>query len=737
MAKKKFKEIKPKKQLKKKEIVQLVVQYFNSHPKDAINYKQVSSGIGVTTQAGKLTVAGVMETLLSEDFLIQTDRGKYTLNRIGCTAEGTFERRSNGKNSFIPDDGGNPIFVAERNSMHAMKNDRVRVQVFAKRKGHDPEAEVIEILDRKQDTVVGVLEVSKYYAYLIVDSKILANDIFIPKDKVKGGKTGQKAVVKIVEWPEKAKNPIGEVLDILGDAGGQHTEMHAILAEYGLPYNYPEQMEKAAKKIPTQITQEEIESREDFRETVTLTIDPKDAKDFDDALSVKKLKDNLWEVGVHIADVTHYVKSGGSIDKEAEDRATSIYLVDRTIPMLPEVLSNGLCSLRPNEDKLCFSVIFEMNDEAEIKRYRIKRTIINSNRRLNYEEAQEIIENTPQPPEGGVRDADISDSPKPPSGGWGVEDALLILDRLAKKLRERRFAQGAINFDRIEVKFDIDENGKPLRVYFREAKDSNKLVEEFMLIANKTVAEFVGKVPKGQKAKTFVYRVHDLPNPEKMENFLQFIRRFGYKLKDKGTSSEISKGINNLLDRVQGKKEENLIETVAIRAMAKATYTTVNIGHYGLAFKYYTHFTSPIRRYPDMMVHRLLERYLAGGRSVSEQKTEDACKHCAEMENLATQAERASTKYKQVEFMSDKIDQIFDGVISGVTEWGLYVELNENRCEGMIPVRELNDDFYEFDEKTYSLIGRRNKHRYSLGDPVTIKVVRANLEKKQLDFVLE
>jgi ribonuclease R len=741
MAKKQFKETKPRKQLKKREIVQLVVNLFNTRSKETMNYKQVSSEIGVSSQTGKLAVASILETLLAEDFLVQTDRGKYRLNGMGSTAEGTFERRSNGKNSFIPDNGGNPIFVAERNSMHAMNKDKVRVQIFAKRKGHDPEAEVIEILHRQQDTVVGVLEVTKYYAYLIVDSKILANDIFIPKDKIKDGKTGQKAVVKIIEWPDKAKNPIGEVIDILGDTGDQHTEMHAILAEYGLPYKYPEQVEKAAKKITAQITQEEIDAREDFRETVTFTIDPKDAKDFDDALSIRKLPNNLWEVGVHIADVTHYVEPGSSINQEAADRATSVYLVDRTIPMLPEVLSNNLCSLRPNEDKLCFSVIFEMTDAAEIKKYRIKRTIINSNRRLNYDEAQEIIENnTPKPPQGDLADAqnrNTAHSKSPLEGVGGVEDAVLILDRLAKRIREKRFTQGAINFDREEVKFDIDENGKPLRVYFAESKDSNKLIEEFMLLANKTVAEFIGKVPKGKKAKTFVYRVHDLPNAEKMANFMQFIRRFGYKMKDKGKSSDISKSINSLLDEVQGRKEQNLIETVAIRAMAKAAYTTVNIGHYGLAFKYYTHFTSPIRRYPDMMVHRLLERYLAGGRSVSEQKTEDECKHCSDMETLASQAERASIKYKQVEFMSDKVGMVFDGTISGVTEWGLYVELTENHCEGMVPVRNLTDDFYEFDEKVYSLIGKRTKNKYRLGDPVRIKVTRANLEKKQLDFTLE
>ena len=618
---------------------------------------------------------------------------------------GRFVRKSNGKNSFIPDDGGDPIFIAERNSAHAMNNDRVRIAYYARRRGKTAEGEVLEVLERANDSFVGTLEVTKNYAFLLTENRTLANDIFIPKDKLKGGRSGDKAVVKITEWPDKAKNPIGQVIDILGRAGDNNTEMHAILAEFGLPYSYPENVEAAADKIPDEISAEEIARREDFRRVTTFTIDPKDAKDFDDALSIRSLGGGLWEVGVHIADVSHYVKEGTVIDKEAERRATSVYLVDRTIPMLPERLCNLLCSLRPDEEKLAYSVIFQMNDKAEVLASRIVHTVIKSDRRFTYEEAQQVIE----------------------TGEGDYKYELLELDRLAKQLREKRMAGGALEFDRVEVKFEIDEKGKPLRVYFKESKDANKLVEEFMLLANRTVAEAIGKVPKGKKAKVFPYRIHDLPDPNKLDTLAQFIARFGYKLRTAGNRSDLSKSINRMLDDVKGKKEQNLIETVSIRAMQKACYSTHNIGHYGLGFEYYTHFTSPIRRYPDMMVHRLLTKYLdEHGRTVSEKKYEALCEHSSAMEQLAAQAERASIKYKQV----------YDGVISGVTEWGLYVELNENKCEGMIPIRDLDDDYYEYDEKNYCLRGRRKKHVYSLGDAVTIKVARANLEKKQLDFAL-
>ena len=702
------------KRIKKDVMMNRIVSLFQSSPREILNYKQVSKLIGVETQVQKLQVASLLRELADVGFIVETDLGRYRLNALGNVAVGTFVRRSNGKNSFIPEDGSTPIFVAERNSGHAMDGDKVKVQLFAKRKGKEPEGEVIEVLESKERVFVGKLQVLKGFAFLVTENKTLANDIFIPKDKLKGGKNGDKAIVRIVEWPEDAKNPLGEVIDVLGKAGQNNAEMHAILAEFGLPYIYPQNVEKAANRISDVISPEEIARREDFRQVLTFTIDPKDAKDFDDALSARKLENGNWEVGVHIADVTHYVHAESVIDREAFNRATSVYLVDRTIPMLPERLCNQICSLRPNEEKLCFSTIFEMDNKANVINSRICRTVIKSDRRFTYEEAQEVIE----------------------TGEGDCKEAILALNDLAKQLRDRRFRNGAINFERYEVKFEIDEQGKPLRVYFKESKEANKLIEEFMLLANRTVAEFVGCPPKGKTKKTFVYRIHELPDPDKMQNFATFIRRFGYNLKTEGTKTDVSKGINHLLDTVQGKPEENLIETVAIRAMQKAKYSTDNVGHYGLAFDYYTHFTSPIRRYPDMMVHRLLERYLAGGRSVIKKKYEEMCEHCSSMEQVAANAERASIKYKQVEFMSDKLGKVYDGVISGVTEWGLYVELNENKCEGLVPMRDLDDDFYEFDEKNYCLIGRRSKRQYRLGDPLTIRVAQANLERKQLDFQL-
>ena len=713
MAKKK-KEKKGGKHMKKKELAELIIGYFRNKPEASVGAKQLFQGLKLTTHPLKMLCTDIIKEMLEDNFLVEPEKGRFKINDKGQILTGTFQRKSNGKNSFIPDDGGEPIFIAERNSAHAMNNDKVKVALSAKRKKRTPEGQVIEILEHANENFVGTLKVSKSYAFLLTESSTLANDIFIPKEKLKGGKNGDKAIVKITEWPDDAKNPYGQVIDILGKAGENTTEMHAILAEYGLPYSYPQAVEAAAEKIPAEITPEDYAEREDFRNVVTFTIDPKDAKDFDDALSIRQLQPGLWEVGVHIADVSHYVKEGSSIDKEAVKRATSVYLVDRTVPMLPERLCNFICSLRPDEEKLAYSVIFNMNENAEIKNYRIRHTVIKSNRRYAYEEAQQIIE----------------------TGQGDYKDEILELNKLAQILRQKRMAAGSIDFDRTEVRFEIDETGKPVSVYFKESKEANKLIEEFMLLANRTVAEHIGKVPKNRKPKVFPYRIHDLPDPDKLDDLNQFIARFGYKIRTSGSKSDISKSLNRMLNEVRGKKEENLIETVSIRTMQKARYSIYNIGHYGLGFDFYTHFTSPIRRYPDLMVHRLLTRYLAGGRSAQAEKYESLCEHSSAMEQRAASAERASIKYKQVEFMGERIGNVYDGVISGVTEWGLYVEINENKCEGMIPIRDLDNDYYEFDEKNYCLIGRRHHQKYSLGDPIRIKVAKANLAKKQLDFTL-
>ena len=711
----KKREKKAGKRMKKKELANMLLAFFHEKEGEVLPLKYIFDQLRLTTHPLKMLCMDILEELKQDDYINEIDNHKYRLNTHGVEMVGTFQRTHNGKNTFTPEEGGEPILIAERNSAHAMSGDKVRVAFHAKRRGHEPQGEVIEIIERAENTFVGTLEVGKGYAFLLTESRTLANDIFIPTNLLKRGKSGDKAVVRIIEWPERSKNPIGEVIDILGRSGENDAEMHAILAEFGLPYSYPANVERAAERISEEITAEEVAKREDFRQVTTFTIDPKDAKDFDDALSIQKLPNGRWEVGVHIADVSHYVPEGSLIDKEALKRATSIYLVDRTIPMLPERLCNYICSLRPDEDKLAYSVIFEMNDKAEVLQSRIVHTIIRSNRRFAYEEAQQVIE----------------------TGEGDYKEEILQLNKLAQILRENRFKAGAINFDRYEVKFEIDENGKPIGVYFKVAKEANKLIEEFMLLANRTVAEKIGRVPKGKKAKVLPYRIHDLPDPEKLENLSSFIARFGYKIRTVGTKKDVSTSINRLLDEVQGRKEENLIETVSIRAMQKAKYSTHNIGHYGLAFDYYTHFTSPIRRYPDLMVHRLLTRYIdEDGRSASQQKYEELCEHSSSMEQIASNAERASIKYKQVEFMSERIGKTYQGVVSGVTEWGLYVEINENKCEGMIPMRDLDDDYYEFDEKNYCLRGRRKHNTYSLGDELTIRVARANLEKKQLDFEL-
>ena len=710
----KKKEKKAGKHMRKSELAEQLMTWMQMRPGEDFALKQIFRGLNLTTHPLKMLCVDILNEMAEDDFLQVMENGHLKLNNHGIILTGTFQRKSNGKNSFVPDDGSEPIFIAERKSGHAMHGDKVKISLTAKRRGRKVEGEVIEILERSKETFVGTLKVDKYYAFLLTEDRNLANDIFIPRDMLKGGKNGDKAVVKVVEWPQDAKNPIGKVIDILGQAGDNTTEMHAILAEFGLPYVYPKAVEAAADKISDVITPEDYAEREDFRDITTFTIDPKDAKDFDDALSIRPIKPGLWEVGVHIADVTHYVKEGSIIDKEAEKRATSVYLVDRTIPMLPERLCNLLCSLRPNEEKLAYSAIFEMNDKAEVKKSRIVKTVIKSDRRFTYEEAQAVIE----------------------AGEGEYKDEILKLNELAQILRKNRMASGAVDFDRVEVRFEIDEKGKPLSVYFKESKEANKLIEEFMLLANRTVAERIGKVAKDKKAKVFPYRIHDLPDPDKLENLNWFVNRFGYKIRTSGSKTEVAKSLNKLLHEIKGKKEQNLVEMISLKTMQKAKYSTHNIGHYGLAFDYYTHFTSPIRRFPDMMVHRLLARYLAGGRTAQEAKYEDLCDHSSEMEQIAANAERASIKYKQVEFMSERMGQEFEGTISGVTEWGLYVEINENKCEGMIPMRELDDDYYDFDEKAYCLTGRRYHKKYSLGDPIRVKVARANLERKQLDFAL-
>jgi ribonuclease R len=714
------------KRLNKKQIAEMLQTLFQQHPNETFSFKQIFKTLKLDTHPTKMLAIDLMEEMAWDDYLSKVSDNTYRLNLKTQVQEGTFIRKANGKNSFQPDDGGTPVFVSERNSLFAMNGDRVKVAFMARREKHIKEAMVVEILSHKRDQAVGKLKVEKDYAFLVTEGNIFVHDILIPKKKLKGGKTGDKAVVKITQWPSKeSKNIVGEVVDVLGKEGDNNVEMHAILAQYGLPYQYPKHVEEAAEKIEPGITAEEIARRVDMRDVWTCTIDPKDAKDFDDALSIREIvsgktvNSKIYQVGVHIADVSHYVKEGSVIDKEAMKRATSVYLVDRTIPMLPERLCNFICSLRPDEEKLTYSVIFQLDEEANVKSFQIAHTVIKSNRRYAYEEVQDILMGK--------------------EGDYAEE--LRTLDKLAKKLRERRFKGGAVKFDREELHFDIDETGKPVRAYFKKSNDATQLIEEFMLLANKYVAESIGKAKKSKsgqpaKAKTFVYRIHDQPDPTKLETLREFVVKFGYKMKTAGTKGAISKSLNALMDSCQGKKEQKLIETVALRAMMKAKYSTHNIGHYGLAFEYYTHFTSPIRRYPDTMVHRLLTKYQDGGRSANQEKYEELCEHCSDMEQTAQQAERDSIKYKMVEFMADKIGNEYDAHISGIQSYGIYCEIDENHCEGMVAMRDLDDDYYDFDERNYCLVGRRRHNKYQLGDPVHIKVARANIEKRQLDFVL-
>lgn len=723
------------KRLTKKQLAEQLTSFFHSQPNETYSFKEIFRALKLKTHPAKMLAIDVMEEMAWDDFLAKVGDSAYTLNTKGQVQEGTFIRKANGKNTFQPDDGGTPVFVSERNSMAALNGDHVKVQYMARRQNHIKEAMVIEILQRKKDTFVGKLRVEKDIAFLVTQENLFIHDILIPKKKLRGGTTGDRALVKITQWPDaNHKNLMGEVVDVLGAAGDNDVEMNTILAQYGLPYKYPKRVEDAAEKISAEITEQDFKEREDFRDVWTCTIDPKDAKDFDDALSIRRLKkEGLWEVGVHIADVSHYVKEGDIIDREAQQRATSVYLVDRTIPMLPERLCNFICSLRPNEEKLAFSCIFNLDDDANVKAYRIVHTVIKSNRRYAYEEAQQLLE------DNGVVDGTGEPAPKPGKDGYKGEYAeeIITLDRLAKLLRARRFKGGSVKFDSEELHFDVDNTGKPLRCYFKRSKDANKLIEEFMLLANKTVAESIGKTVKGKKAKTLPYRVHDNPDPQKFENLREFSAKFGYKLKSSSTKGATARALNKLMDEVQGTREEKVIQTIALRSMMKAKYTTHNIGHFGLAFDYYTHFTSPIRRYPDTMVHRLITRYQNGGRSANKDHYEELCEHCSDMELVAQNAERDSIKYKMVEFMGEHIGECYDAHISGIQSFGIYAEIDENHCEGMIPMRDLDDDYYDFDEKNYCLVGRRRHHVYQLGDPIRIKVAKANLERKQLDFTLD
>ena len=723
------------KRLTKKQLAEQLTSFFQSQPNETYSFKEIFRALKLKTHPAKMLAIDVMEEMAWDDFLAKVGDSAYTLNTKGQVQEGTFIRKANGKNTFQPDDGGTPVFVSERNSMAALNGDHVKVQYMARRQNHIKEAMVIEILQRKKDTFVGKLRVEKDIAFLVTQENLFIHDILIPKKKLRGGTTGDRALVKITQWPDaNHKNLMGEVVDVLGAAGDNDVEMNTILAQYGLPYKYPKRVEDAAEKISAEITEQDFKEREDFRDVWTCTIDPKDAKDFDDALSIRRLeKEGLWEVGVHIADVSHYVKEGDIIDREAQQRATSVYLVDRTIPMLPERLCNFICSLRPNEEKLAFSCIFNLDNDANVKAYRIVHTVIKSNRRYAYEEAQQLLE------DNGVVDGTGEPAPKPGKDGYKGEYAeeIITLDRLAKLLRARRFKGGSVKFDSEELHFDVDNTGKPLRCYFKRSKDANKLIEEFMLLANKTVAESIGKTVKGKKAKTLPYRVHDNPDPQKFENLREFSAKFGYKLKSSSTKGATARALNKLMDEVQGTREEKVIQTIALRSMMKAKYTTHNIGHFGLAFDYYTHFTSPIRRYPDTMVHRLITRYQNGGRSANKDHYEELCEHCSDMELVAQNAERDSIKYKMVEFMGEHIGECYDAHISGIQSFGIYAEIDENHCEGMIPMRDLDDDYYDFDEKNYCLVGRRRHHVYQLGDPIRIKVAKANLERKQLDFTLD
>lgn len=698
----------------KQTLEQQIISIFNQNPTTALNYKRISKALGIKDISNKKLISIILDELVEQGRLFEPQRGSFKLKASSNFIEGKVDMTQSGSAYVVIEDADTDIYIHSKNIKNALNGDIVKVNVYPSKKNSSKlEGEIVEIVQRAKTQFIGVVQKSKNFAFLAIDDPRMPMDIFITNENLKGAKDGDKAVAKITEWPENKKNPYGVIIDVLGRPGENDTEMHAILAEYGLPYEFPPNVEREAEKLPVEITAQEIKKRRDFRAVTTFTIDPADAKDFDDALSIQKLENGNWEIGVHIADVSHYIQPDSILDKEAYKRATSIYLVDRVVPMLPEMLSNGVCSLRPQETKLCFSAVFELDDDANVLNEWFGRTVIFSDRRFAYEDAQERIE----------------------KGEGDLSKEILILDTLAKKLRKKRFQSGSIAFDRLEVKFHLDEDGKPLGVYFKESKDANKLIEEFMLLANKKVAEFIGKPSeKNKKPKTFVYRIHDEPNQEKLQTLSDFVKKFGYSLATGG--KEVASSINHLLEEVKGKAEENMIEQLTIRTMAKAIYSTKNVGHYGLSFSHYSHFTSPIRRYPDVMVHRLLQHYLDGGGDVNPAKLEEECKHSSDMEMLASEAERKSIKYKQVEFLQDKIGEEFMGIISGVSEWGIYVEIIENMCEGMVRMQDIASDYYSFDKDNYCAKGRKTGKEYRMGDEVKIKVKRADLIKKQLDFEL-
>ncbi|MCF6181837.1 ribonuclease R [Lutibacter sp.] len=715
-----------------KNLTSKILKLLNQDTSKTFNYRQIAAKLKITDAPGRNQIIQKLEALKLEKKVEEVERGKFKFLAQSKYYIGTIDATTNGNAYFISDELEHDIYIPARNLNRALNKDTVKIYLYKRKHNSREEGDVVEIIKRFKMEFVGVLQLNKNFGFVIPDDSKMYADIFIPKNKLKNAEHGVKVLAKITDWPVNSKNPFGEIEEVLGMPGDHNTEIHSILLEYGLPYKFEEQVEQEAAKIPLEITENEIKNRRDMRGVTTFTIDPADAKDFDDALSFKVLENDNYEVGIHIADVSHYVQEKSILDEEAYKRATSVYLVDRVVPMLPEVLSNGVCSLRPNEEKLTFSAIFEINAKAQIINQWFGKTVIYSDKRFAYNEAQEIIESKQDTisAENSLTNKSYKVEPE-------IVTAILTLDTLAKKIRKKRMQQGAIAFDKIEVKFKLDEDAEPTGVFFKESKDANKLIEEFMLLANKKVAERVGKSKGVPTKNTFIYRVHDEPNLDKLAALQTIVSKFGYKnkidTKDKKTTSS---SLNKLLKDVHGKGEANMIETLVIRSMSKAEYTTHNIGHYGLAFDYYSHFTSPIRRYPDVMTHRLLQHYLTGGKSPKAEIYEEKCRHSSEMEYLATKAERDSIKYMQVKYMEKHKNQEFEGVISGVTEWGIYVEIIENKCEGMCRIRQIKDDYYIYDEKQYALVGQATKNLYQLGDHVLIKVKNTDLERKHLDFTL-